>query len=103
MEGDEPVTTAELRDAAVAEAKRALRAIEARDGMTRDALERVTGPDGCPALRVLHEITLTGRPGSLDEARAISARALALFEGRLERNAWLAATRPTVADVACCP
>lgn len=37
------MTTAELRDAAVAEAIAAVRAIEARDGMTRDALERVKG------------------------------------------------------------
>lgn len=54
-------------------------------------------------LQRVRAITLTGRPGSLDEARAISARALALLEGRLDGNAWLATTRPTVADVACYP
>ena len=54
-------------------------------------------------LQRVRAITLTGRPGSLDEARAISVRALALLEGRLAGNGWLAAARPTVADVACYP
>ncbi|MGE0022333.1 MAG: glutathione S-transferase family protein [Hyphomicrobium sp.] len=39
----------------------------------------------------------------VDLARSRAARVLGLLERHLERNAWLALDRPTIADVACMP
>jgi glutathione S-transferase len=43
------------------------------------------------------------RPGHLAEFQAHGREGLAVLEGRLSRNDWLAADRPTIADLACYP
>jgi len=42
-------------------------------------------------------------PGNLDEAKALGRKALDVMERRLAPHAWLAADRPTIADVGCFP
>ena len=44
-----------------------------------------------------------GRPGDLDQLQAVGIKALALVDQRLEGREWLAAERPTIADLACYP
>jgi glutathione S-transferase len=41
--------------------------------------------------------------GTLDQCQATGRVALAVLEGRLKRNDWLALGRPTIADIACFP
>lgn len=44
---------------------------------------------------------LFGVPTDLDAARALSTRLLRVMEGQLAQTPWLAAPRPTIADLAC--
>jgi glutathione S-transferase len=48
-------------------------------------------------------VKLFGRPWNLDQAQELGRAGLATMEGWLGSHEWLAAGRPTIADVACYP
>lgn len=51
----------------------------------------------------VRRIKKAGRPGDLDAALETTDRALRILEPHLTAHDWLAAGRPTIADIACFP
>lgn len=48
-------------------------------------------------------VKVFGRPWNLPECQAYGRAGLGVLEGRLAKREWLAAERPTIADIACYP
>jgi glutathione S-transferase len=55
---------------------------------------------GCAIARAIPKFN---RPGDHAAAQTQARAALAILEGRLSKNDWLALGRPTIADIACYP
>lgn len=69
------------------------------------ALEQNEGRYGTSRARAI-ALKMTSefaRTGHREEAERLAGVALATLEGQLQRQAWLAAAHPTIADIACYP